>query len=84
MFTTLSDGSKAVLWDGDYEVYSKLRFEPMFVGILHNPNKQQDVLKLWDDTISEWVDCEVGSYVLKDKNGVFHIATKDEVDRLRR
>ena len=84
MFTKLSDGSKVVLWDGDYEVYSKLRYEPLFVGVLHNPNNRVDILKIWDDTLNDWVDCEPGSYVRRDSNGIFHVATKKQVDELRR
>lgn len=84
MFTRLSNGWQAVLWDGEYEVYSKLRYEPMFVGVLHNPDNRKEVLKIWDDTKNEWVDCEPGTYIVRDNSGVFHSATKEEVDSLRR
>lgn len=84
MFTKLANGWQAVLWDGEYELYSKLRYEPMFVGVLHNPNKRLEVLKLWDDTTSEWVDCEPGTYIARDGGGVFHSVTKEFVDQNRR
>lgn len=84
MFTKLKNGWQAVLWDGDYELYAKLRYEPLFVGVLHNPTRKKEILKLWDDDKNEWVDCEPGRYVVKDKSGVFHVATKEFVDSLRR
>jgi hypothetical protein len=83
MFTRLSNGWQAVLWDGEYELYSKLRYEPMFVGVLHNPDKRKEVLKLWDDTSNEWVDCEPGTYIARDEHGVFHSVTKEFVDERR-
>lgn len=83
MFTKLKSGYKAVLWDGDYELYRKLTHEPMFVGVLHNPDSKKEILKVWDDPQKEWVDCEPGNYVLQDDKGFFHVATRELVNEMR-
>lgn len=68
MFTKNKGGPESLYWDGEYRTYRELcETETHFVGVLDD-STGVEVLKVWNEEESSWVDCKPGDYVVKFKN----------------